>query len=124
MQPFLAGLVVLSVSFVASKFYKNQMIGLAAGILLFSGAISARLVQALPENMALIFFPLSFYFYYKFFKEDKRISAVISGLLMGLIALIQPAATFCLGFTVTIITLGIMGSELYMERNLSVIGRV
>lgn len=124
MQPFLAGLVVLSVSFVASKFYKNQMIGLAAGILLFSGAISARLVQALPENMALIFFPLSIYFYYKFFKEDKPITAVISGLLMGLIALIHPAATFCLGFTVTIITLGIMGSELYMERNLSVIGRV
>lgn len=69
MQPFLAGLVVLSVSFVASKFYKNQMIGLAAGILLFSGAISARLVQALPENMALIFFPLSIYFYYKFLKR-------------------------------------------------------
>ena len=48
MQPFLAGLVVLSVSFVASKFYKNQMIGLAAGILLFSGN-SARLVQACPR---------------------------------------------------------------------------
>ncbi|MGB9838489.1 hypothetical protein [Methanothermobacter sp.] len=124
MQILLAPLIVLSVTFVASKFYRSKIVGLAAGLLLLSGAIAARIVLPLPENMALILFPLSIYFYYRSLKEGGILFASISGLLMGLIALVHAAAAFALGFTVTFITMGVLGTGLYTERDTSVIGRV
>ncbi|QEF95146.1 hypothetical protein FVF72_08300 [Methanothermobacter sp. KEPCO-1] len=120
-QPFLACLVALSVTLVASRFYEDKIVGLAAGLILFSGAIAMRLVSPLPENMALIFLPLSIYFYYEFFKEDKLLSSFISGVLMGIVALIHPAATFCLGFAITFITAGIIITELYFKRDVGII---
>ncbi|QHN08206.1 hypothetical protein [Methanothermobacter sp. THM-2] len=120
-QPFLACLVALSTTVVASRFYEDKITGLAAGLILFSGAIAMRLVSPLPENLALIFLPLSIYFYYDFFKGDKLLSSFISGVLMGLVALIHPAATFCLGFAITFITAGITITELYFKRDVSII---
>jgi hypothetical protein len=74
--------------------------------------------------MALIFFPLSIYFYYEFFKYNKSPFAILSGLFMGLVALIHPAASFCPGFTVTIVTLGILITDLYLDRDPAVVRKV
>jgi len=43
---------------------------------------------------------------------------------MGLVALIHPAASFCPGFTVTIVTLGILITDLYLDRDPAVVRKV
>lgn len=123
MQPFLAALVALSVTVVASRLYEDKYVGIFAGLILFSGSIAMRLGSSLPENMALIFLPLSIFFFYEFFKDDKIIASFISGCLTGLVALIHPAATFCLVFAITFITAGLVITEFYFERDTGVIKR-
>ncbi|QHN06454.1 hypothetical protein FZP57_04885 [Methanothermobacter sp. THM-1] len=106
MQPVLISAIVLSVTIVASRFYEDRYTGLAAGILFISGSVAVRSVSPIPENMALIILPFSIYMYYEFFREerDRLVSALLSGALMGTVALIHPAATVCLVFSVTLIT--------------------
>ena len=61
MQPLLAVSIVLSVSYVASKFY-GELAGLGAGFLILSSFLAGRIILPLPENLALIFIPLSVFF--------------------------------------------------------------
>ena len=105
MQPVLISAIVLSVTIVASRFYEDRYTGLAAGILFISGSVAVRSVSPIPENMALIILPFSIYMYYEFFREerDRLVSALLSGALMGTVALYIPA-TVCLVFSVTLIT--------------------
>ncbi|MGE0064566.1 MAG: hypothetical protein AB7S37_02330 [Methanobacteriales archaeon] len=103
MQPFLAAFIVLSVTIIGARFY-NRLVGVFAGILLISAFIATRIILPLPENMALIFLPVSIYFYYKSIKTSKLKFACASGTLMGIIALIHPAATLCLFISITFIT--------------------
>jgi len=64
LQPFLALSVVLSVSYVAKKFY-GDITGISAGFLVMSSYLFTRLVSPLPETMAIIFIPLSVYSFYQ-----------------------------------------------------------
>ncbi|MCK9150553.1 hypothetical protein [Methanobacterium alcaliphilum] len=107
MQPFLAGFIVLSISFVSCKFY-DKITGLFSGILLLSSSLANRIFISIPENLALIFFPLSIYFYYKSLQDKKYKNAVISGLILGLISLIHQAATLCLLISISTITLALI----------------
>ena len=64
LQPFLAFFVVLSVTYVANKFY-GTLAGLSAGFLMISSYIIFRIMLPVPENLALIFIPLAVYFFYR-----------------------------------------------------------
>jgi len=107
MQPFIAALIILSVTIVGSRFY-DRFVGLSAGMLLISAFIATRIILPLPENIALILLPFSIYFYYKSIKDSKMKFACLSGALMGIIALIHPAATLCLFISITSITLALL----------------
>lgn len=103
-QPLLAGFIILSTSITAFKFY-GKFSGVLAGIIIFSSALISRVVLPIPENLALIFLPLSIYFYYHSFQHRNYKFAILAGLIMGLMALIHQAATFCLVVAVSSITL-------------------
>lgn len=116
LQPVIAMLVVLSVTYVGKKFY-GTIAGLSAGFLIVSSfLLGNRLIFALPENLALIFLPLSIYFYYHSLKVNSLKPAILGGALFVLILLIHPAAPLVLFFIITIITL----LELFLYRNIHV----
>ncbi|MCE7698061.1 MAG: 6-pyruvoyl tetrahydropterin synthase, partial [Methanobacterium paludis] len=104
LQPVLAFLVVLSVSYVAKKFY-GEIAGISTGFLIISSYLFSRLVSALPETMALIFAPLAVYFYYKSVTDKKYKYAVLSSFLFLLVILTHQAATLILFLVITSIAL-------------------
>ena len=115
LQPFLGMFVVLSVSYVGRKFY-GTIAGISAGFLILSSLLLGnRLIFAVPENLALIFLPLSVYFYYLSLKEKSFIYAVLAGFLFILIILIHPAAPIVLFSIISAITI----VELFIYRNYS-----
>lgn len=120
MQPFFAAFIVLSVTIIGARFY-NRLAGVFAGILLISAFIATRIILPLPENMALIFLPVSIYFYYKSIKIPRLKFACASGALMGIIALIHPAATLCLFISITFITFSLLVAALKGSINLKTV---
>ncbi len=114
-QPFLASLIIFSVTFTASGLY-DRLTGLCAGLLIISGFIATRIILPLPENLALIFLPISICFYYESIKKSELKFAGFSGILMGLVALTHPPATLCLMLSVTFITVAIVIMETYKEK--------
>jgi hypothetical protein len=104
LQPVLAFSVVLSVSYVAKKFY-GEIAGISAGFLIISSYLFSKLVSPLPETMALIFMPLAVYFYYKSVMDKKYKYALISSLLFLLVILTHQATTLILFLVVTSIAL-------------------
>lgn len=115
LQPFLAMFVVLSVSYVAKKFY-GIIAGISAGFLVLSSFMIGRLILPIPENLALIFLPLSVYFYYKSIKENLIKYALLSGILFVIIILTHNAASLMLLLTITVLSL----VELVGYRNIRV----
>lgn len=117
LQPFLVMFVVLSVSYVARKFY-GTVAGISAGFLILSSLLFGnRLIFPLPENLALIFFPLAFYFYYSSLKEKSLKYSILAGVLLILIFSIHQAATLILFVLITVLTL----FELIVYRNSGVL---
>ena len=78
LQPILAMSLVLSISYVAYKFY-GVIAGLGAGFLVISSNLMSRIILPLPDNPALIFFPLAVYFYYKSLKNKDNKLALFGG---------------------------------------------
>ncbi len=116
LQPFLAMLVILSVSYVGRKFY-GTIAGISAGFLILSSLLLGnRLIFAVPETLALIFLPLSVYFYYYSLKEKSFKYAILAGSLFILIILIHPAAPIVLFSIITAVTI----VELFFYRNIHV----
>jgi asparagine N-glycosylation enzyme membrane subunit Stt3 len=114
LQPFLAMFVVLSVSYVSRKFYGN-IAGVSTGFLILSSLLLGnRLIFPLPENLALIFLPLSVYFYYYSLKNESLKHGILAGFLFILIFLIHPAAPVVLFTVIVAITL----IELILYRNI------
>jgi hypothetical protein len=116
LQPFLAFFVVLSVTFVAKKFY-GTVTAISAGFLLISSLIVYRIMLPLPENLALIFFPLAIYLYYRSILEKTIKYAYVTGILLVLIGLIHQAAFLCLIIVISSFTL----VELVVYRNLNIL---
>jgi asparagine N-glycosylation enzyme membrane subunit Stt3 len=105
LQPFLVMFLVLSVSYVARKFY-GTIAGMSAGFLIISSLLLGnRLIFPIPENLALIFLPLSVYFYYYSLKEKTLKYAIMAGLLLIVILSIHQAATLVLFLIITAFTL-------------------
>lgn len=104
MQPFLAGFIVLSISYVSWKMY-GKIAGFFSGVLLLSSSLASRIFISIPENLALIFFPLSIYFYFKAITDKEYKNAILAGLILGIIALTHQAATLCLFISISTITL-------------------
>lgn len=104
LQPFLAMFIILSVSYVARKFY-GTLAGVSAGFLILSSVLIGRIMLPIPENLALIFLPLSIYFYYRSLHDQLSKYALFSGILFLIVAFTHQAATLILFLTVTLITL-------------------
>lgn len=117
LQPILASLIVLSVSYVASKFY-GKIAGLGAGFLMLSSLLIGRMVLAIPENLALIFLPLAVYLYYRSLKEKNLKIALLGGVLLIVVLATHQAATLCLVLAIASITL----MELVVYRNFKALG--
>lgn len=100
LQPVLAFSVVLSVSYVAKKFY-GDVAGISAGFLIMSSYLFSRLVSPLPETMALIFIPLAVYCYYKSVEDKKHLYAFISGFMFLIVLATHQAATMILFLVIT-----------------------
>ncbi|MDD3984791.1 MAG: hypothetical protein PHY59_02630 [Methanobacterium sp.] len=103
-QPILAFSIVLSVTYVAKRFYGN-IAGIYAGFLMISSTIIYRIMLPVPENLALIFLPIAVYLYYASIKEKKIKYAFISGILMVLIVATHQAAFLCLIIIITMFTI-------------------
>lgn len=75
---------VFTVSYVAGKFY-NEKVGFYAGILLFSSFMFTRMFLPIPETLAMIFFTLSVYCYYKATTEENYKYSILTAILALLI---------------------------------------
>lgn len=115
LQPFLAMFIVLSVSYVARKLY-GTIAGVSAGFLLISSLLVSRIILPIPENLALIFLPLSIYFYYLSLKDKILRYAFISGIFFLIIILTHQAAALILFLVITSITM----VEIILNRDINV----
>lgn len=116
LQPILAVSLVLSVSYVAKKFY-GTLAGVGAGFLILSSYLVSRIILPLPENLALIFLPLAVYLYYKSLENKNLKTAFFGGILFLIILLTHQGATLCLILSVIAITI----LELLVYRNINVL---
>ena len=109
LQPIFAMLVVLSVSYIAKKFYGN-IAGVSAGFLILSSFLFGRLITPLPETMALIMVPLAIYAYYCSITYNKYKYAIICSFIFLLIILTHQPTTLIIFLTITSIAfiLGIL----------------
>jgi hypothetical protein len=115
LQPVMATSLVLSVSYVAYRFY-GEIAGASAGFLMLSSYLVGRMVLPLPENLALIFIPLAVYFYYSSIKNKDIKPALLGGVFFCLVVLTHQPATLCLSLIIISITL----LELIVYRNMGV----
>ena len=109
LQPIFAFSVVLSVSYVAKKFY-GDIAGISAGFLIMSSYLFTRLVSPLPETMAIIFVPLAVYLYYQSIVTKKYKYALMASFLFLIVLLTHQSTTSLLFLIITSITvvLGIL----------------
>ncbi len=115
LQPILAMFIVTSVSYVARKFY-GTIAGISAGFLVLSSFLLGRIMLPIPENLALIFLPLSVYLYYRSIRENLLKYAFFSGILFVVIISTHIPASFILFLIITIFSL----VELIVYHNLRI----
>lgn len=104
LQPILALAVVLSVSYVAKKFY-GDIAGISAGFLVMSSYLFSRIVSPLPETLALVFVPLTVYLFYKSVTTKKYNYALLSSLLFLVVIATHQATTLLLFLIITSIAI-------------------
>lgn len=95
LQPILAMSVILSFSYIAYKF-NNLLVGISVGFFIMFSVFFQRFMLALPENVALILFPIVIYYFYKSIQQSDYKYALISGILAGSILLIHALSAICL----------------------------
>lgn len=101
LQPLISFGIVLSVSYVGYKFY-GLIAGVSAGFLILASNLVNRIVLPIPENIALIIFPIAVYLFYLSLKRNMLRYALLSGFLLIVMALIHQSAAFLLFLTVTV----------------------
>jgi asparagine N-glycosylation enzyme membrane subunit Stt3 len=114
LQPVLAMLMVLSVSYVTKKFY-GKIAGISAGFIMLSSYLLTRMVLPIPENFALIFLPLAVYLYYRSIKEENLKYALTAGVIFIITVLIHPLAPQIIFLIITEFTI----LALLLNRNLA-----
>ena len=115
LQPLIAFGIVLSVSYVGYKFY-GLIAGISAGFLILSSNLVNRIVLPIPENIALIMFPIALYFFYLSLKRNTYKYALISGIMFIFMILTHQSAAFLLFLTITafIIVKSILNRDIYV----------
>jgi hypothetical protein len=116
LQPILAMSIVLSVSYVAYKYY-GKIAGISAGFLMISSVLFSRMVLPLPENLALIFLPLTIFLYDRSLENRSIITAISAGIIFIIVILTHTAATLSIFLIIVAITI----SELLLHRDLSLL---
>lgn len=86
LQPVFSFSFVYSFIYVTKKLY-NLRVGLISGGFLFFTAAFHRALIPIPETLALIFFPLSIYFFFIVVEGKSLKYAIISGIIAGLMFL-------------------------------------
>lgn len=115
LQPFIASGIVLSVSYVGYRFY-GLIAGISAGFLILLSNLVNRIVLPIPENIALIIFPIAVYFYYLSINRKTYKYALFSGLMFIVMLLIHQSAAFLLFLALTAFTI----SAAILNRNIKV----
>jgi len=83
---------VLTIVYVASKFHDGKT-GLFAGLILISSFMFTRMFLPIPETLAMIFFTLAIYMYYKATVESNYVCAVLAAIL-SLLTLLTHFSSF------------------------------
>lgn len=83
---------VLTISYVSSKFY-DEKTGLFAGLILISSFMFTRMFLPIPETLAMIFFTLAVYTYYKSTVDSNYVYALSSAIL-SLLTLLTHFSSF------------------------------
>ena len=96
MQPVLGMLVVLSFSYVAFKLNNSLLVGISAGFFILFSTLFNLILFPLPENLALIIFPLAFYVFYLSIESKNYNYAIIAGIFAGIIFLTHSLSAICL----------------------------
>ena len=115
LQPILTMFIFISFSFVAYKLYKSILVGVSAGFFIFFSLVFQRFLLPLPENLALIMFPLAFYMIYLAFDKRDYKYAFSSGIIAGLMALthILSAFSFVIATSVYSIIIGLKDKQMF-----------
>ncbi|WP_323737285.1 hypothetical protein PXD04_04900 [Methanosphaera sp. ISO3-F5] len=92
LQIILVVVNVLTITYVASDLYDGKT-GLFAGLILISSFMFTRLFLPIPETLAMIFFTLAVYMYYKATIESKGIYAIFTACL-ALLTLLTHFSSF------------------------------
>ncbi|HOI72157.1 MAG TPA: glycosyltransferase family 39 protein [Methanobacterium sp.] len=106
-QPFFAFFVLLSFTYVTYKIY-NICVAFFAGFLTMSTSLIHRFVLPIPENLALIIFPITIYLYYWSIKDNNYRYALFSGILAGIIFLVHSLSILILVMVITVFTVSIL----------------
>jgi len=116
LQPILAMSIVLSVSYVAYKYY-GEIASVSAGFLMISSLLFSRIVLPIPENLALIFLPLTVFLYDRSLKDRNVLNAILAGILFIIVILTHTAATLSIFLIIVAITV----YELIARRDLGIL---
>jgi hypothetical protein len=114
LQPIFAFFILLSFTYITYKLY-NKCTAFFAGFLAMSTSLIHRFLLPIPENLALIIFPISIYLYYRSIKDDGYRYAVFSGILAGIIFLTHALSVLILVLVVAVFTVLI----LILKRNVN-----
>lgn len=117
LQPVLAMLLVLSISFVTYRFF-GLISGVSAGLLtIYSFITFNRGFIASPATLSFILMPLVLYAYYWANEEDNFKYLLISGFLCGLIFLTHSLTAFILLMVVMVFaaTMKLLGRDLNLK---------
>lgn len=102
LQPVLTMLIFFSFSYVAYKLYDNVLIGTSTGFFIFFSILFERFLLPVPENIALILFPLALYAFYSSVENKNFKYVLLSGLMAGMILLTHTLSFLCLFIVISL----------------------
>jgi hypothetical protein len=110
LQPILAFSVVLSFSYVGYRLY-GLSVGVLSGFFIFYTMLFHRALLPIPETLAMVFLPLSVYYYYHSICCDHSRKlhsyryAVLAGILLGLTLLTHALSAGMLALVIVLCTI-------------------
>lgn len=104
LQPILAFSVVLSFSYIGYRLY-GLAVGVLSGFFIFYTMLFHRALLPIPETLAMVFLPLSVYYYYHSSKVHDYRYAVLAGILCGLTLLTHTLSAAILALIIVLCTI-------------------
>ncbi len=116
LQPIFGFLIFLSFTYVTYKLY-DIYVALFAGFLAMSTSLINQFILPIAENLGLIIFPFSIYFYYLSVETNNYRYAAVSGVLAGLILLDHALSMLNLIIIITIFSVMLLLSRRKINLN-------